>query len=61
MVTMICDLIFEITCLFGLIGLKVTDEITFYQFIVGIIIYYGLQRFLSLTHDLDISVEETNE
>lgn len=61
MVRAICDLAFELTCLVGLILLRFTDEITLYQFIIGIMVYYGLQRFLSLTVDLDVSVEEVNE
>ena len=61
MVRAICDLVFELTCLTGLIVLRFTDEITLYQFLIGMMVYYGLQRFLSLTVDLDVSVEEVNE
>ena len=61
MVRAICDLAFELTCLAGLIVLRFTDEITLYQFLIGIMVYYGLQRFLSFTIDLDVSVEDTNE
>ncbi len=57
----ICDLVFELTCLVGLIILRFTDEITLYQFIIGMMVYYGLQRFLGLTTDLDVSVEEVHE
>lgn len=61
MVRIICDLLFELTCLIGLIVLRFTDEITLYQFLVGMMVYYGLQRFLSFTIDLDVSVEEIHE
>lgn len=61
MVRVLCDLIFELVCLFGLIFLRFTDEITLYQFLIGIMVYYGLQRFLLLSTDLDVSVEEVNE
>lgn len=61
MVRAICDLVFELMCLAGLIVLRFTDEITLYQFLIGIMVYYGLQRFLSLTVDLDVSVEDINE
>ena len=61
MVKIICDLMFELVCLIGLILLKFIDEITLYQFLIGIMIYYGLQRFLSFTIDLDVSVEDIHE
>lgn len=61
MVRVICDLIFELVCLFGLIYLRFTDEITLYQFLIGMMVYYGLQRFLTFSTDLDVSVEEVNE
>ena len=61
MVRVICDLIFELMCLIGLIFLRFTDEITFYQFLIGMMVYYGLQRFLSFSTDLDMSVEEVHE
>lgn len=61
MVRIICDLAFELTCLIGLIVLRFTDEITLYQFLIGMMVYYGLQRFLSLSMDLDVSVEEVHE
>ena len=61
MVRVICDLLFGLTCLIGLIVLRFTDEITLYQFLIGMMVYYGLQRFLSFTIDLDVSVEETHE
>lgn len=61
MVRMICDLVFELVCLTGLIILRFTDEITLYQFLIGMMVYYGLQRFLTLSTDLDVSVEETHE
>ena len=61
MVRAICDLVFELVCLTGLIVLKFTDEITLYQFIIGMMVYYGLQRFLSFTIDLDVSLEDVHE
>ena len=61
MVRVICDLLFELICLIGLIVLRFTDEITLYQFLIGIMVYYGLQRFLGFTADLDVSVEDTHE
>lgn len=61
MVRAICDLVFVLMCLAGLTILRFTDEITLYQFLIGIMVYYGLSRFLSLTVDLDVSVEEINE
>lgn len=61
MVKVVCDLIFELVCLTGLIILRFIDEITLYQFLIGMMVYYGLQRFLTLSTDLDVSVEETHE
>lgn len=61
MVRVICDLVFELMCLTGLIVLRFTDEITLYQFLIGIMVYYGLQRFLGFTVDLDVSVEDVHE
>lgn len=61
MVRVICDLVFELMCLAGLIVLRFTDEITLYQFLIGMMIYYGLQRFLGLTTDLDVSLEDVHE
>lgn len=61
MVRVICDLVFELMCLAGLIVLRFTDEITLYQFLIGMMVYYGLQRFLGLTTDLDVSVEDVHE
>ena len=61
MIRAICDLVFELACLVGLIALRINDEITLYQFLVGIMVYYGLQRFLSFSVDLDISLEDVHE
>ena len=61
MVRVICDLVFELVCLIGLIVLRFTDEITLYQFLMGLMVYYGLQRFLSFTIDLDVSLEDVHE
>ena len=61
MVRVICDLVFELICLAGLVILRFTDEITLYQFLIGMMVYYGLQRFLSFTIDLDVSLEDIHE
>ena len=61
MIRVICDLLFELVCLIGLIVAKYTDEITFYQFIVGMMIYYGLTRFLSVTNEFTIEEIKDNE
>lgn len=58
MIRTICDIAFMLVCLISITILRYNDEITTYQFTIGMMILYGLSM-MAPAHTTDKVDEET--